>query len=192
MSNEGETVIEEIIADAKDRMGKSVEAFKGELVKIRTGRAHPSILDHVMVDYYGSEVPISQVAVINAEDARTLAVSPWEVDMVAKVEKAILNSDLGLNPMSAGKVIRVPMPALTEERRKDMVRLARKEAENARVAIRNIRRDANSDFKELEKAKDISEDDERRAQEQIQKHTDAAVAQIDELVAQKEKELMEV
>lgn len=192
MSNEGEKVIEEIIADARDRMGKSVEAFKGELVKIRTGRAHPSILDHVMVDYYGSEVPISQVAVINAEDARTLAVSPWEVDMVAKVEKAILNSDLGLNPMSAGKVIRVPMPALTEERRKDMVRLARKEAENARVAIRNIRRDANSDFKELEKAKDISEDDERRAQEQIQKHTDAAVAQIDELVAQKEKELMEV
>ncbi len=185
-------MIDEIIQDAEERMGKSVEAFKGELVKIRTGRAHPSILDHVMVDYYGSEVPISQVAVINAEDARTLAVSPWEVDMVPKVEKAILNSDLGLNPMSAGKVIRVPMPALTEERRKDLVRVVRKEAENARVAVRNIRRDANGDFKDLEKAKDISEDDERRAQDRVQKLTDAAVEQIDELLAQKEKELMEV
>ncbi len=185
-------MLDEIIQDAKERMGKSVEALKGELLKIRTGRAHPSILDHISVDYYGSDVPISQVAVITAEDARTLAVSPWEVDMVAKVEKAILNSDLGLNPMSAGKVIRVPMPALTEERRRDLVKVVRKEGEAGRVAIRNIRRDANGDFKELEKAKDISEDDERRSQDVIQKLTDAAVTQIDELLNLKEKELMAI
>ncbi len=172
-------------------MDKSVQALHNELAKIRTGRAHPSLLDHIKVDYYGSETPLNQVANINIEDARTLAVTPWEKTMVQAVEKAIMTSDLGLNPMSAGTVIRVPMPPLTEERRKDMIRIARNEAEGARVAVRNIRRDANHDLKDLVKEKMISEDDERRGQEIIQKLTDQHVKTIDEVLAVKEKDLME-
>jgi len=185
-------MIDEIIADAEVRMGKSIESLKQELSKIRTGRAHPSLLDHLKVDYYGSEVPLSQAANIAIEDSRTLTITPWEKPMVKVIEKAIMTSDLGLNPNTAGTVIRIPMPQLTEERRKDMVRIARQEAENARVAIRNIRRDANSDFKELLKEKEISEDDERRAGEKIQKLTDRFVEQVDELLAGKEADLMEV
>jgi len=173
-------------------MGKSVEAFKGELSKIRTGRAHPSLLDHIKVDYYGSEVPLAQAANVTVEDSRTLMVSPWEKPMVAVIEKAIMKSDLGLNPNTAGTVIRIPMPPLTEERRKDMVRIVRAEAEGARVAIRNIRRDANNDFKELLKEKEISEDDERRAGDDIQKLTDKFVQDADKLLAEKEAELMEI
>lgn len=183
-------MIDEILKDAKDRMNKSIESLKTELAKIRTGRAHPSLLDHVMVDYYGSEVPIGQVANVNVEDSRTLAVVPWEKDMVSKVEKAIMGSDLGLNPMSAGTVIRVPMPALTEERRRELVKVSRSETEGGRVAVRNIRRDAISDLKDLMKEKEISEDDERRAEDQVQKLTDEAVARMETVVEEKEKELM--
>jgi ribosome recycling factor len=185
-------MIEEIQADAKERMGKSIEALKQELGKIRTGRAHASLLDHIRVDYYGSEVPLSQVANVSVEDSRTLTVSPWEKPMVQVIEKAIMTSDLGLNPSSAGTVIRIPMPPLTEERRKDLVRVVRSEAEGARVAIRNIRRDANGDFKDLLKEKEISEDDERRAEDDIQKLTNQFVEQIDKLLAAKEAELMEI
>ncbi|EGV52392.1 ribosome-recycling factor [endosymbiont of Riftia pachyptila (vent Ph05)] len=184
-------MIDDIKSDAATRMDKSVQALHNELAKIRTGRAHPSLLDHIKVDYYGSETPLNQVANINIEDARTLAVTPWEKTMVQAVEKAIMTSDLGLNPMSAGTVIRVPMPPLTEERRKDMIRIARNEAEGARVAVRNIRRDANHDLKDLVKEKMISEDDERRGQEIIQKLTDQHVKTIDEVLAVKEKDLME-
>jgi ribosome recycling factor len=173
-------------------MGKSVEALKHELAKIRTGRAHTSLLDHITVEYYGSEVPISQVATVSVEDARTLSVTPWEKAMVQVVEKAIMSSDLGLNPATAGTVIRVPMPALTEERRRDLVKVVRHEAENARVAVRNIRRDANHHLNELLKEKEVSEDQERRAQEDIQKLTDKHVADIEELLQVKEKELMEI
>jgi len=185
-------MIEEILEDAKSRMGKSIEAFKQALSKIRTGRAHPSLLDHVKIDYYGSDVPLSQVANISVEDSRTLVVNPWEKQMVQAVEKAIMKSDLGLNPNTAGTVIRIPMPALTEERRRDMVKIVRSEAEGARVAIRNIRRDANSDFKELLKEKEISEDDERRASDRIQKLTDQYVEDVEKLVEVKESELMEI
>ena len=185
-------MIEEIQADAKERMGKSIEALKQELGKIRTGRAHASLLDHIKVEYYGSEVPLSQVANVSVEDSRTLTVSPWEKPMVQVIEKAIMTSDLGLNPSSAGTVIRIPMPPLTEERRKDLVRVVRSEAEGARVAIRNIRRDANGDFKDLLKEKEISEDDERRAEDDIQKLTNQFVEQIDKLLAAKEAELMEI
>jgi ribosome recycling factor len=158
-------MIDDIKKNAAERMAKSVEALGHELAKIRTGRAHPSLLDHVKVSYYGSEVPISQVANVAAEDARTLTVTPWEKTMVQVVEKAIIQSDLGVNPNTAGTVIRVPMPQLTEERRRDLQRIARQEAEQARVAVRNIRRDANHDLKELVKEKLISEDDEHRGQE---------------------------
>ncbi|MBW9273284.1 MAG: ribosome recycling factor [Candidatus Thiodiazotropha sp. (ex. Lucinisca nassula)] len=185
-------MIDDIKKDANTRMGKSVESLVHELAKVRTGRAHPSLLDHIRVDYYGSDVPISQVANINVEDARTLTVVPWEKSMVAVVEKAILTSDLGLNPMSAGTVIRVPMPPLTEERRKDLIRVVRHEAEGAKVAIRNIRRDANHDLKDLVKEKMISEDDERRGQDVIQGLTDQHIGQVDELLAEKEKDLMEI
>jgi len=185
-------MMEEIKKDAEVRMGKSVEAFKGELSKIRTGRAHPSLLDQVTVEYYGSEVPISQVANVSSEDARTLLVSPWEKDMVKAVEKAILTSDLGLNPSTAGTAIRVPMPPLTEERRRDLVKIVKSEAEGGKVAIRNIRRDANSDLKDLLKEKEISEDDERRSQEVIQQLTDKYIAEVDKALAVKETELMEV
>ncbi|MBT3049225.1 MAG: ribosome recycling factor [gamma proteobacterium symbiont of Ctena orbiculata] len=185
-------MIDDIKSDANTRMGKSVESLVHELAKVRTGRAHPSLLDHIRVDYYGSEVPISQVANINVEDARTLTVVPWEKTMVSVVEKAILTSDLGLNPMSAGTVIRVPMPPLTEERRKDLIRVVRHEAEGAKVAIRNIRRDANHDLKDLVKEKMISEDEERRGQEVIQGLTDQHIKQVDELLGEKEKDLMEI
>ncbi len=185
-------MIDEIIADAEVRMGKSIEAFKNELSKIRTGRAHPSLLDHIKVDYYGSEVPLAQAANISVEDSRTLTVSPWEKPMVQAIEKAIMKSDLGLNPNTAGMTIRIPMPPLTEERRKDMVRIVRAEAEGGKVAIRNIRRDANSDFKDLLKEKEISEDEERGAQDEIQKLTDRFVKEVDALLGTKEAELMEI
>ena len=185
-------MIDEIIKDAEVRMGKSVESLKTELTKIRTGRAHPSLLDQIQVDYYGAATPIKQVANVAVEDSRTLSVTPWEKDMVQKVEKAIMSSDLGLNPATAGTVIRIPMPPLTEERRRDLVKVVKQEAENARVAIRNIRRDANSDFKDLLKEKEISEDEERKAEENIQKVTDSFVAKIDQVLADKEAELMEV
>ncbi len=185
-------MIEEIKDDAGTRMGKSIEAMKQSLSKIRTGRAHASLLDHIKVDYYGSEVPLAQAANITVEDSRTLMVSPWEKTMVQVIEKAIMKSDLGLNPNTAGTSIRIPMPPLTEERRKDMVRIVRAEAEATRVAIRNIRRDANSDFKELLKEKEISEDEERHAQEDIQKLTNHFVEQVDKLLAEKESELMEI
>lgn len=185
-------MIDDILKDAKTRMSKSVETLRHDLTKVRTGRAHTSLLDHIMVDYYGSEVPLKQVANVNVEDARTLIVTPWEKPMVAVIEKAIMKSDLGLNPNTAGTVMRIPLPSLTEERRKDMIKVVRHEAEGARVAIRNIRRDANNDFKELLKEKEISEDEDRRAQEQIQKLTDQAIADIEKVLQAKEAELMEV
>lgn len=185
-------MIDEILKDAEVRMGKSIEALQTELAKIRTGRAHPSLLDQISVDYYGNNTPIKQVANVTVEDARTLVVTPWEKSMVQAVEKAILTSDLGLNPSSAGTVIRIPMPPLTEERRRDLVRVVKQEAEGSRVAIRNIRRDANSDFKELLKEKEISEDEERQAEDSVQKITDKFVAKVDEALAHKEKELMEI
>ncbi|MDH5518567.1 MAG: ribosome recycling factor [Gammaproteobacteria bacterium] len=185
-------MIEEVKDDASSRMAKSVESFKNDLVKIRTGRAHPSLLDQVTVDYYGTETPLNQVAKVSTEDARTLMVSPWEKDMVKAVEKAIMNSDLGLNPSTAGTTIRVPLPPLTEERRRDLVKVVKGEAEHARVAIRNIRRDANSDLKEYQKEKEISEDDERRGQDLIQKITDSAIAEIEVILSEKEKELMDI
>ncbi len=185
-------MIEDIKKDADTRMGKSIESLKNELTKIRTGRANVSLLDHVMVDYYGSEVPIAQAATVSVEDARTLAVSPWEKALVPVIEKAIMSSDMGLNPVTSGDVIRVPLPALTEERRKDFVKLVRQEAEQGKVAVRNIRRDANADLKELVKEKEISEDDERGALEIIQKLTDKHIQEVDELLAAKEKELMEI
>jgi len=185
-------VIDDIKTDAKSRMEKSLDALGHAFAKIRTGRAHPSILDAVMVEYYGSEVPVSQVANISVEDARTLAVTPWEKPMVGEVEKAILKSDLGLNPSTAGAVIRVPMPPLTEETRRGYTKQARAEAEQAKVAVRNIRRDAMADIKELLKEKEISEDEERRAGDDIQKLTDELVKRIDQLLADKEADLMEV
>ena len=178
--------------DAGERMAKSVASLNQELTKIRTGRAHTSLLDHITVSYYGSDVPLNQVSNVGVEDSRTLTVTPWEKDMVAPIEKAIMNSDLGLNPASAGTVIRVPLPALTEERRKDMIRVVRQEAEGGRVAIRNIRRDAIGDVKDLLKEKMIGEDDERRAEDEIQVLTDKYVAQVDDLLAAKEEELMEI
>ncbi|OOZ40794.1 ribosome recycling factor [Solemya elarraichensis gill symbiont] len=185
-------MIDDIKKDAADRMGKSVEALARELSKIRTGRAHPSLLDHLSVSYYGNPTPLNQVANISVEDSRTLSIQPWEQNMVGAVEKAILESDLGLNPNTAGAVIRVPMPPLTEERRKDLIRVVRSEGENAKVAVRNIRRDANSDLKNLVKEKLISEDDERRGQEIIQKLTDQHVKEIDQALEVKEKDLMSI
>ena len=185
-------MIDDILADAKTRMGKSVESLENDLARTRTGRAHPSLLESVRVDYYGAESPLNAVANINTEDARTLTVTPWEQSMVKAVEKAIIDSDLGLNPNTAGTVIRVPVPPMTEERRRDMVKLVRGEAESARVAVRNIRRDANADLKELEKEKEISKDEQRRAEERVQKLTDEAIAGIDGVLAKKEADLMEV
>lgn len=184
-------MLNEINADAQVRMQKSFENLEVNFAKIRTGRAHPSILDSIMVDYYGSLVPISQVANINLEDSRTLTVQPWEQPMVAKVEKAIMTSDLGINPATTGNLIRIPMPALTEERRKDFIKIARSEAENSRVAIRNIRRDANSDIKALLKDKEITEDEARSSEEQIQKFTDSIIKKIDAALAEKEASLLE-
>lgn len=185
-------MINDIKSDAKSRMEKSFEALGHAFAKIRTGRAHPSILDTVRVDYYGSEVPISQVANITIEDARTLVVTPWEKLIVGEVEKAIMKSDLGLNPASAGDVIRVPMPPLTEETRRGYTKQARAEAEQAKVAVRNIRRDALADVKDLLKEKEITEDDDRRAGDDIQKLTDDIVKRIDQLLREKEADLMEV
>jgi len=178
--------------DAKERMEKSLDALGHAFAKIRTGRAHPSILDTVRVDYYGSEMPLSQVANVGVEDARTLTVSPWEKNMVPEIEKAIMKSDLGLNPSTSGGLIRVPMPPLTEETRRGYTKQARAEAEGARVAIRNIRRDALAQMKDLLKEKAISEDDERRAGDEVQKLTDAYVKRVEELLAAKEADLMEV
>ena len=185
-------MINDIKKDAESRMKKSVEALHSNFNKIRTGRAHPSILDAVTVDYYGSQVPLSQVASINVEDARTLTIAPWEQGMVQKIEKAIMTSDLGLNPASAGNVIRVPMPMLTEETRKGYIKQARSEAENARVAVRNVRRDANGDFKSLLKEKEITEDDQREGEDAIQKLTDKYIAEIDKALTAKEQDLMQV
>jgi len=185
-------VLEEIKKDAGGRMTKSVASLKQELTKIRTGRAHTSLLDHLTVEYYGSQVPLNQVSNVGVEDSRTLTVTPWEKEMVPVIEKAIMGSDLGLNPQSAGTVIRVPLPPLTEERRKDMIRVVRHEAEGGRIAIRNIRRDAIHDIKELMKEKMIGEDDEHRAEDEIQTITDKFIAQVDQELAEKESELMEV
>lgn len=185
-------MIDDIKQDASTRMAKSVESLRTELTKVRTGRAHPSLLDHIKVSYYGVETPLNQVANVGVEDARTLSIQPWEQPMVQAVEKAILESDLGLNPNTAGTVIRVPMPALTEERRKDLIKVVRGEAEQARVAVRNIRRDANGDLKDLVKDKLISEDDERRGLEIVQKLTDQFIKDIDSVLADKEEDLMKI
>ncbi|WP_322999817.1 ribosome recycling factor [Castellaniella sp.] len=184
--------LSDIRRSTDERMGKSIESLKTNLGKIRTGRAHAGILDHVQVEYYGSPVPVSQVANVTVMDARTLSVQVWEKTMAAAVDKAIRESDLGLNPISMGDNIRVPMPALTEERRRDLTKVVRGEGEDAKVAVRNLRRDANDTLKKLLKDKDISEDDERRGQDDIQKLTDRYVADIDKLVSQKEAEIMTV
>ena len=183
-------MLEEIKLDLEKRMQKAVESLQNELSKIRTGRANVSFLDHVHVDYYGHQTPLNQVASVASSDSRTLMVTPFEKSMMAAIEKAILTSDLGLNPSSAGSVIRVPMPALTEDRRKEMIRVVRAEAEQGRVAIRNIRRDANHQLKELVKEKMISEDDERRANDVVQKLTDKYTMDVDHVLADKEKDLM--
>ncbi|MCP4494223.1 MAG: ribosome recycling factor [Gammaproteobacteria bacterium] len=185
-------MINAVKQDALNRMNKSIGAFKVELSKIRTGRAHVSLLNHITVDFYGSEVPIGQAANLSVEDSRTLAVTPWDKSMVSVIEKAILTSDLGLNPSTAGTVIRVPMPPLTEERRKELVKVVRELAENARVAVRNIRRDGNNDLKALAKDKDISEDDEHKGQELVQQVTNQSTDAIEALLQAKEKELMEI
>lgn len=184
--------VADIRKSADSRMTKSLETLKSNLAKLRTGRAHPSILDHVQVEYYGSPVPVGQVANLTLVDARTISVQPYEKSMLQPIEKAIRESDLGLNPMALGDTIRVPMPALTEERRRELTKVARSEGEDAKVAVRNLRRDANDSLKKLVKDKTISEDDERRAQDDVQKLTDRFVADIDKLVAQKEAEIMTV
>jgi ribosome recycling factor len=185
-------MLNEIQNDAKSRMQKSVSSLENNFGKIRAGRAHPSLLEQIQVEYYGSLTPLSQVGNIGAEDARTLKVSVWEKDMVAAVEKAIMTSDLGLNPQSMGQVIRIPLPPLTEERRRDLAKVVRDEAEQAKVAVRNIRRDANSDFKDLLKEKEISEDEARRAEENIQKITDTSIKDIEAKLSEKEKSLLEI
>ena len=185
-------MIEEIKADADDRMGKSLDALHNTLGRIRTGRANPSLLDGIEVPYYGNDTPLNQVASVTVEDARTLVISPWEKNLIQDIEKAILKSDLGITPSSTSELIRVPLPALTEERRKDMIRVVRHEAEGGRIAVRNIRRDALSDIKDLLKEKMIGEDDEHRAQDEVQTITDTYVAEIDQMLADKEAELLEI
>ena len=185
-------MLAEIQKDARIRMSKSLESLRHELAKIRTGRAHPSLLEHVHVDYYGSEVPIGQAASVTVEDARTLSVTPWDKSMVQAIEKAILKSDLGLNPATAGQVIRIPLPPLTEERRRDLGKIVHHEGENAKIAIRNIRRDSNHHIKELLREKEISEDAERKAEMEIQEVTNQAVSKVDEIVAEKENEILEI
>ncbi|MBE2898047.1 ribosome recycling factor [Pasteurellaceae bacterium TAE3-ERU1] len=184
-------MLNQIRKDTEERMEKSVDAFRSQIAKVRTGRAHPSLLDGIMVEYYGAPTPLRQVANVVAEDARTLAITVFDRSLGGAVEKAIMSSDLGLNPSSAGAVIRVPLPPLTEERRRDLVKVVRGEAEQGRIAVRNIRRDANDQIKALLKDKEISEDDDRRAQDEIQKLTDAYVKKVDDVLADKEKELME-
>jgi len=185
-------MIDALKKTATQRMTKSIEALRNELAKLRTGRAHPSLLEHITAPYYGNDVPLQQVANITIADSRTLAVTPWEKSMVAIVEKAIRAADLGLNPTTAGNVIRVPLPPLTEERRRDLVKVVRHEGENAKVAVRNARRDANQELKALLKDHKISEDAERRAQDEIQKFTDKHIGEIDKVLAAKEAELMEI
>ncbi len=185
-------MLNEIKQDANKRMLKSIESLKVELAKIRTGRAHPSLLEHITVSYYGNETPLNQVANVSVADSRTLAIQPWEKNMIEPIEKAIMNSDLGLNPVTAGQIIRVPLPPLTEERRRELTKVVKAEVENAKVAVRNIRRDANNDFKDLLKDKEITEDDHRRAEDDIQKMTDKHVAEIDKILEHKEEELMAV
>ena len=183
-------MIDDIIDDAAERMQKSVNSLGDAFKKIRTGRAHPSILDTVMVSYYGSDTPLNQLANVNAEEGRSLIISPWEKNIIGEIEKAIMKSDLGLNPSNNGDTIRVPMPALTEETRRDFTKQAKNEAENARIAVRNIRRDANTDFKDLEKEKDISEDEQRRAEDRVQKLTDQFIAAIEAAYQVKETDLL--
>jgi ribosome recycling factor len=185
-------MIEEIKQDADERMGKSLEVLTGHFARIRTGRANPGLLDGIEVDYYGNLTPLNQVASITVEDARTLVISPWEKNMIPELEKAVLKSDLGITPASSGDLIRVPLPALTEENRKDLARQAKQEAENARIAIRNIRRDAIADIRELVKEKEAAEDEAHRAEDDIQKLTDRRVAEVDAALAGKEADLMEV
>ena len=185
-------MIKDIIADAGTRMDKSLEAFRVELTKLRTGRAHPSLLDHISVDYYGAQPPLTQAANVTVEDARTLGVTVWDKSMVPVIEKAILESDLGLNPSTSGTVMRIPLPPLSEERRRDLIKVTKTEAENSRIAVRNIRRDAIHHLKDLVKNKEISKDDERRGEEQVQKITDVRVKKIDEMLAEKESELLEI
>jgi ribosome recycling factor len=185
-------MLDDIKKDARERMGKCVQTFQADMKKLRTGRAHPSLIEHLKVDYYGTDTPLNQVANIAVEDGRTLVVSPWEKTMVQPIEKAIHKSDLGLNPMTAGTVIRIPMPALTEERRRDITKVLRQDAEGARVAVRNVRRDVMTDIKELLKEKEISQDDEKRAETEIQKLTDKHIADIEQLLAAKEKEVMQI
>jgi len=184
--------IADIRKQAADKMAKSVEALKHDLAKVRTGRAHAGLIDHLRVDYYGSEVPINQVGNVTLADARTISVQPFEKKMVQVIEKAIRDSDLGVNPATSGDVIRIPMPALTEERRRELTKIVKHEGENAKVAVRNVRRDAIQHLKELLKNSDVSEDDEKRAQDEVQKMTDKAIADIDKLVAEKEKDVMSV
>lgn len=185
-------MIADVKKSAEQKMQKSLEALKTDLSKVRSGRAHTGFLDHLTVDYYGTQTPINQVANINLIDARTIGVVPWEKKMGSAIEKAIRESDLGLNPMPVGEIIRVPMPSLTEERRRDLIKVVKQEAENVRVAMRNIRRDANTHLKDLLKSKEISEDDERRGQDEIQKLTDRYIAEIDKILQTKETELMAV
>lgn len=185
-------MLAELKKTTEAKMHKSVDAFKGDLARVRTGRAHTGLLDHIVVDYYGSPSPLNQVAKVTLLDARTIGVAPFEKKMLQTVEKAIRDSDLGLNPAAAGEQLRVPMPALTEERRKELIKVVRHEAENARVAVRNLRRDANHHLKEALKKKEVSENDERRAQDEVQKLTDRAIAEIDKLLQQKEAELLAV
>lgn len=185
-------MINEIKQDAQERMAKSIEALKNNLNKVRTGRAHASLLDNISVDYYGMETPLNQVGNISVPDARNLSITVFDKGMIAAVEKAIMKSDLGLNPQSNGTLIRIPLPPLTEERRKDLVKVVRGEAESGKVAIRNIRRDANSDIKSLQKEKEISEDEQHQAEDEIQKITDTFVKQVDELLVKKEADLMEI
>ena len=185
-------IIAELKKSTEQKMQKSLEALRADLGKIRTGRAHTGILDHVQVDYYGSPVPIAQIASVTLLDGRTIAVQPWEKNMIAKVEKAIREADLGLNPASQGDILRVPMPPLTEERRRELTKVVKQEGEGAKVAVRNLRRDANQHLKDALKAKEVSEDDERRAQDDVQKLTDRYIAEIDKLLAEKEKDLMAV
>jgi ribosome recycling factor len=185
-------MLENIKKTAESRMQKSIEKLQADFAKQRTGRAHPSLLEKVKVPYYGNEAPLSQVASITVTDARTLSISPWEKNLIPAIEKAILVADLGLNPTTSGDVIRVPFPPLTEERRREMIKIVRNDGEDGKVAIRNIRRDANSELKDLLKKKEITEDEEKRAQEAVQKLTDKSIADIDRLLAGKEAELMEV
>jgi ribosome recycling factor len=185
-------MLDDLRKDASARMQKCVQVFQADLKKLRTGRAHPSLVEHLKVDYYGADVPLQQVANISIEDARTLVISPWEKTMVGPIEKAIHKSELGLTPMTAGTVIRVPLPPLTEERRRDIGKVVRQDAENARVSIRNVRRDVLTDIKELLKEKEISQDDERKAQDDIQKLTDRFIGEVDQQLAAKEKEILQV